>query len=210
MHKKSLLLAVIALSLVNANTLNDIKEKVQNLDTQTPVIIQKDPLNNSTQKNNKLTIAQATLKAINSVRVKNQTCAKATKALRWNPALYKKTKEHSIDMAVTNRLSHVGSGTQTDITAINLGLQRGSKFYERVNQKKDSKKILSAELIIRTEKSSLKSPRDLINYWISKPNDCKVIMDSRFSDVALAKVISNKDNKAYWTLMLIGNQKTKK
>ena len=101
------------------------------------------------------------------------------------------------------------SGTKTDITAIDLGLTRGSHFYERVNQKKDSKKILSAELIIRTEANSYKSPKDIINYWISKPKDCKVIMDSRFSDVALAKVISNKDEKAYWTLMLIGNQKTK-
>ena len=211
MYKKSLILTIMTLNLINASPLNSTKEQVQKVVNKASTVIQVQPVSNSTlQKKSKLTIAEATLKAINSARAKNQTCAKATSALRWNPALYQKTKEHSIDMAVTNKLSHIGSGTQTDITAINLELKRGSHFYERVNQKKDSKKILSAELIIRTEQSSLKSPRDLINYWITKPNDCKVIMDSRFTDVALSKVISNKDNKAYWTLMLIGNQKTKK
>jgi len=211
MYKKSLLFTIMTFSLINANPLNSVKEQMKNVDNRASTAMQVQPLSNTTvQKKSKLTIEEATLKAINSARAKNQTCSKATRALRWNPALYQKTKEHSIDMAVTNRLSHMGSGTQTDITAINLGLKRGSHFYERVNQKKDSKKILSAELIIRTEKSSLKSPKDLINYWISKPKDCKVIMDSRFTDVALAKVISNKDNRAYWTLMLIGNQKTKK
>jgi len=80
-------------------------------------------------------------------------------------------------MAVNNKLSHIGSGTQTDRTAISLNLKRGSYFYERVNQKKDSKKILSAELIIRTDKNSLKSPKQLINYWVQQNSSCKVIMD---------------------------------
>jgi len=162
---------------------------------------------NNTSVTTKMTIAQATLKAINDVRAKKQICSKPTNLLRWNAQLYVYAKEHSIDMAVTNKLSHDGSGTKTDKTAIRLNLNRGSHFYERVNQQIDSKKILSGEVIIRSSKTLLKGPKELINYWVKNPKDCKVIMDSRFSDVALAKVISNKDNKSYWTLLLAGARK---
>ena len=155
----------------------------------------------------KMTISEATTIAINEVRAKPQICAKAAPALKWNETLYQIAKEHSIDMAVTGKLTHNGSGGPTDKTAKKLGLRRGSFFYERVNQKKDSKALLSGELIIRTDKASLKSPKDLINYWVRMPQNCKVIMDPRFTDVAMAKVISNKDNKAYWTLMLMGAKK---
>ena len=157
--------------------------------------------------NHKLTIAEATLLAVNSTRIKPQICAKATTQLRWNKGLYQIAKEHSIDMAVSGKLSHNGSGTKTDITATRLNLKRGSFFFERVNQKPNSKDLLSGELVIRSNATALKSPKDLIKYWITKPKDCKVIMDPRFTDVALAKVISNKDNKAYWTLMLMGARK---
>jgi len=196
MYKKTIIFTLLA-TLLGAQPLT--QQSIQTTSTTLP---------QSTQPaKKKLTIADATLKAINSVRLKPQICSKATTPLRWNKNLYEITKEHSIDMAVNNKLSHIGSGTQTDRTAISLNLKRGSYFYERVNQKKDSKKILSAELIIRTDKNSLKSPKQLINYWVQQNSSCKVIMDSRFSDVAMAKVISNKDNKAYWTLMLIGTRK---
>ncbi len=157
----------------------------------------------------KLTISQATIKAINEVRSKRQICSGPVNPLRWNQTLYKYAKEHTVDMAVTKKLSHDGSGTATDITAKVLGLKRGSHFYERVNQKVNDKTILSGELVIRSDINSLKNPKELINYWIKIPNDCKVIMDPRFSDVALAKVVDNKNKKAYWTLLLAGSR-TKK
>ncbi len=153
----------------------------------------------------KLTISEATLKAINDVRSKPQICSQPVSPLRWNPVLYRYAKEHSIDMALNHMLSHVGSGKESDKTAKRLGLKRGSFFYERVNQKANNKDLYSGELIIRTDTASLKSPKELINYWVQRPKDCKVIMDSKFSDVALAKVVSNVDKKAYWTLLLAGN-----
>lgn len=155
----------------------------------------------------KRTIKEATMGAINLVRSHSQICAKATTPLQWNPRLYELAKEHSIDMAVTGKLQHNGSGTKTDTTALNLQLHRGSFFYERVNQKAASKAILSGELLIRTDLNSLQSPRTLIDYWIKRADDCKIIMDPRFSDVAIAKVISNKDHRAYWTLLLSGARK---
>jgi len=161
-------------------------------------------VNRSINPKNKLTISQATLKAINEARSKKQICSKAVTPLRWNKTLYYRAKEHAIDMAVTKKLQHNGSGLDTDKTAKHLGLKRGSYFYERVNQKINDKTLYSGELIIRTSASMLKSPKDLIEYWVKRQKDCKVIMNPKFSDVALAKVISNKDNKAYWTLMLAG------
>ncbi len=165
--------------------------------------------NSTTAAPKKLTIEQATIKAINEARSKTQICGKPAPPLRWNQSLYNVTKEHTIDMAVNKMLSHEGSGTMTDVTAINLKLGRGSHFYERVNQEKDSKKYLSGELVIRTDLNSLKTPKDLINYWISRPKDCQTIMNPKFTDVALAKVISNKEKKAYWTLMLMGPKRAK-
>ena len=156
----------------------------------------------------KLTIQQAALKAVNSVRTHPQVCsAKSAPALLWNKFLYSMAKEHSIDMAVTGLLQHNGSGTQTDATAKRLNLTRGSYFYERVNQKINSKNLYSGELIVRTNVNSLTSPKTLIDYWIKNPKDCQLIMNPNFTDFAMAKVISHKDNRAYWTLLLSGKRK---
>ncbi len=160
----------------------------------------------SNQPNKILTISEATLKAINKARSQQQLCSKATTAVRWNESLYIVAKEHSIDMAVNGKVQHSGSGGKTDITAKRLKLTRGSFFYERVNQEKGSKKVYSGEIVIRSSISALKNPKELINYWMKSPKNCKVIMDSGYSDVALAKVVSNIDQKSYWTLLLAGKR----
>ena len=155
----------------------------------------------------KLTIKEAALKAVNSVRTHPQICSKGTTPLQWSPHLYNMAKEHSIDMAVTGLLQHNGSGTKSDVTAVRLKLNRGSFFYERVNQKVDSKNLYSGELIVRTSLNTLASPKTVISYWIKHPKDCQLIMNPNFTSFAMAKVISNKDNRAYWTLLLAGKRK---
>ena len=208
MYTKLTLLSLIfsvALSASNIQTTKDeFKKAIKKTELKQTTTSSNTP--NSTQIRKKLTIADATLLSVNSLRTTPQICSKATTKLRWNKGLYQVAKEHSIDMAVNQKLSHDGTGTQHDTTAQRLGLKRGSHFYERVNQKENSKEILSGELVTRSN-VSLKSPKDLLNYWIARPEDCKVIMDNRFTDIALAQVISNKDNKTYWTLMLIGPRK---
>ena len=212
MRIKILLSSALIFAILNAENLQTTATMLKTTkDNLQKVVHQNKPaqIPTSTTKTTKktLTISEATLLAINSTRLKPQICGKATTQLRWNKGLYQIAKEHSIDMAVSGKLSHNGSGTKTDLTAKRLNLKRGSFFYERVNQKANSKELLSGELVIRSNANALKSPKNLINYWISKPKDCKVIMDPRFTDVALAKVVSNKDNKAYWTLMLMGPRK---
>ena len=197
--KRTIFFLILFALTTNINAAQDKFEKAQRAITET---------NNSTQlpTNRKISIKEATLKAINEIRTKNQYCAKATKPLVWNQTLYEIAKEHSIDMAVNNMLSHDGSGGEYDLTAKKLGLKRGSKFYERVNQKKDSRKYLSGELVLAANANALKTPREVLQYWIKKPNNCKVIMDPRFVNVALSKVISKSNGKAYWTLLLLGNE----
>ena len=207
MRIKILLSSALIIATLNAQNLQASKDSFKKAVQNTKQIQVANNQITGQSSNTKLTIAEATLLAINSTRAKPQICAKATTQLKWNKGLYQIAKEHSIDMAVSGKLSHNGSGGKTDITATRLNLKRGSFFFERVNQKPNSKELLSGELVIRSNSTALKSPKDLINYWIVKPKDCKVIMDPRFTDVALAKVISNIDNKAYWTLMLMGARK---
>jgi len=161
-----------------------------------------------TPKPKKISISDATMKAVNKMRQSIQICsAHRVAPLIWNKFLYSVAKEHSIDLAVTGMVQHDGSGTDTDVTAKKLNLNRGSHFYERVNQKLESKEILSGELVVATGSSFYKSPKDILTYWINKPKSCKVIMDPRFTDIALSKVISNTTGKAYWTLLLAGKRK---
>ena len=200
--KKNLFFIIFFALTININATQDRfeKAKVAKTDINSSIQTSTAPLNK------KISIKEATLKAINEIRTKNQYCAKATKPLIWNPALYEIAKEHSIDMAVNNMLSHDGSGGEYDLTAKKLGLKRGSKFYERVNQEKDSRKYLSGELVLAVNANGLKTPKEVLQYWIKKPNNCKVIMDPRFVNIALSKVISKSNGKAYWTLLLLGGE----
>ena len=198
--KSRLLFFAIFLTLFANAEVNDVFKKASTVAKNNS----KEILN---QEHKKLTIAKATIAAINDVRSKKQICSNPTTPLKWSEELYNIAKEHSIDMASNNMLSHEGSGGEYDLTAKKLGLKRGSHFYERVNQEKDSKKYLSGELVVRTGQNSFYSPKDVINYWVKINKDCKIIMDSRFSEVGLSKVISKKDNKVYWTLVLRGLKK---
>lgn len=220
MSKKLLFATLLSTSLLLAasgNTPQDKLEKApsynQNRINQQATILQqqdstkKQPKVDPSAGTKKLTIKEAALKAINSVRTRPQICSKGAKPLTWSKHLYNMAKEHSIDMAVTGLLQHNGSGTKTDVTAKRLKLNRGSYFYERVNQKVNSKNLYSGELIIRTSLHTLASPKTLIDYWIKQPKDCQLIMNPNFTSFAMAKVVSHKDNRAYWTLLLAGKRK---
>jgi len=209
--KKRLILLISATLLLNASPYDDKFEKAKTeiKNTQAPAIESAPPATQQIPSTpvKKISIKDATINAINKLRSQPQICSsKPVRALIWNPYFYQIAKEHSIDMAVNGKVQHDGFGGETDLTAKKLGLKRGSKFYERVNQKIGSKDLLSGELVIATSKEFYKTPKEILNYWINKPKDCKVIMDPRFSDVALSKVISNKNGKAYWTLILVGKR----
>ncbi len=189
---KSIFFTILLISIIYAQP-NDSFEAA-------PKKISQINMNNISSK--KISIKDATLKAINELRSKNQICSKSTTPLKWNKNLYEYAKEHAVDMAVNHFLSHNGSGKKEDLTAQRLGLKRGSYFYERVNQEKDSKKILSGELILAVSANSMKRPKDVLSYWINREKDCLLIMDSRFKSVGLSKVVDTNINRAYWVLLL--------
>jgi len=143
------------------------------------------------------------LRAINSFR-KSTKCGETAPPLRWNKKLYEAALEHSIDMAYNQVVSHDGSGSISDKTSTDLKLKRGSFFFERVKHAGYKQKSAVAELIFRSKKSNFKDPKELIRFWSSRAQDCKAIKNPNFVDVALAKVVNLKDNKAYWTLILAG------
>ncbi len=210
MKKRLIILFAMTSLALYASPYEDKFEKAKNSpNTQTPTIESAQPVIHQAQPKpiKKVSIKDATIEAINKLRAQPQICSsKPVRPLIWNPYFYEIAKEHSIDMAVNGKVQHDGFGGETDLTAKKLGLKRGSKFYERVNQKIGSRELLSGELVIATSKDFYKTPKEILNYWINKPKDCKVIMDPRFSDVALSKVISNKNGKAYWTLILVGKR----
>jgi len=80
---------------------------------------------------------QAFLNAVNEARSHQQDCGKwgimpPAPPVQWSDALYRAAAEHSYDMAANDMLSHNGSGTETDWTAQQMKLDRGSRSSERV------------------------------------------------------------------------------
>ncbi|HHD74598.1 MAG TPA: CAP domain-containing protein, partial [Nitratifractor sp.] len=76
------------------------------------------------------------LAIINYVRTLPINCGDVqgpTTILTWNGSLYSAAKEHSNDIAQNDYLSNSGSGTATDITAYNLGLDSGSTPKQRAS-----------------------------------------------------------------------------
>ena len=80
---------------------------------------------------------QAYLDAVNAARSVGRNCGDTymppAPPLQWSDALYRAAYEHSQDMAATGVLTHDGSGTETDWTAIVWDLGRGSGYAERID-----------------------------------------------------------------------------
>jgi uncharacterized protein YkwD len=164
----------------------------------------KSPSNITPQK--LISVKDATMGYINKLRAKPQKCSsKPAPALKWNEELYKKAKEHSIDMALNNFLSHTGSGKESDVTAQVLKLGRGSTFPERMNQGKKTDRF-SVELLAAVHQKYYKTPKEILDFWIKGGKTCREIMNPKVTDVAIAKVINHKTKKAYWTLILSGKK----
>jgi len=140
------------------------------------------------------------LEVINEARAKARDCNDGkglvgpSVALTWNSELYASAYEHSNDLATSDTFSHLGSGTDSDITGSNLG--KASRFNERmktngyVNYRIIGENIAGGQ---ETIESALKS-------WLASPAHCTNIMESEFTEIGVAVVV-NTDSKyrVYWT-----------
>jgi uncharacterized protein YkwD len=120
------------------------------------------------------------LAIINYVRTLPINCGDVqgpTTTLIWNGSLYSAAKEHSEDMAQNNFVATNGSGSATDVTAYNLGLDSGSTprqrasnygYKERIVYENDAKTVasngeLSDDDIITTVENLLKEKKHCEN-----------------------------------------------
>jgi len=140
------------------------------------------------------------LKKINEIRKTPRNCQDGlgvvgpVDPLQWNEELYKSSKEHSYDMAMSNMFSHKGSGGKYDIT----GKKRAKKslFYERIEE--------NGYLYSATKGENLATGiydfDKVLASWLKSPYHCSNIMYSSFSDVAIAISTNEKStNGIYWT-----------
>ncbi len=143
------------------------------------------------------------LDAINRLRSRTQNCGKEgikppASALWWNDALYKAAYEHSRDLAISNTFSHKGSGGDSDWTAREQGLKRGSRFDERIKKNGYTEYKSIGENIAKNQASI----EQVTASWMNSPGHCANIMNPAFTEIGMAKV--EKDGASYWTQNFAG------
>ncbi|MEA2027879.1 MAG: CAP domain-containing protein [Campylobacterota bacterium] len=139
------------------------------------------------------------LNAINTIRSQPQNCGSegyfpAVHALSWNDALYKAAYEHSYDLANSGTFSHTGSGTIYDITAQNLGLTRGSLFYERIANYNYSGSTTGENIA-----AGQSTTNEVMAGWMASDGHCANIMSSSFTEFGMALITHNSGYRYYWT-----------
>ena len=132
------------------------------------------------------------LNAINAARAQQRTCGEygvmqPAPPLQWNDILYRAAYEHTVDMHDTGVMQHTGSGTESDWTAIQSNLNRGSTVPERVIA--NGAKHGTSENIAK----GYSSTASVMQAWLNSPIHCNNIMDSSKISIGMARVGN------YWT-----------
>ena len=144
---------------------------------------------------------QELLNAINNARSVQRDCypndpkrglMKATTPLTWNHELYASALEHSTDLAQSDTFSHLGSGTESDIT----GNGTPSKFQDRITANGYANYYTVGENIAGGQKTL----DEVMEAWLNSPEHCVNIMKDSYSEVGIA-VVLNEDSTygIYWT-----------
>ena len=118
-----------------------------------------------------------------------------SRPLVWNDNLYASAYEHSKDLAQSNTFSHLGSGTETDITGMSIG-GRESKFFERI----ESNGYVNFYTVGENIAGGQTTIDDVMEAWLESPKHCTNIMNDKFKEVGVAIVTKeDSDFKIYWT-----------
>ncbi len=118
-----------------------------------------------------------------------------SRPLVWNDNLYASAYEHSKDLAQSNTFSHLGSGTETDITGMNRG-ERQSKFFERI----ENNGYVNFYTVGENIAGGQTTVNEVMKAWLESPKHCTNIMNDKFKEVGVA-IVTKKDSdfKIYWT-----------
>ena len=144
---------------------------------------------------------QEFLDAINKARSISRDCypddpnrgfMEATHPLTWNNELYASALEHSTDLATSDTFSHLGSGTEYDIT----GNGNPSKFFERIISNGYTNYYSVGENIAGGQKSL----EEVMKAWLKSPAHCTNIMKDTYKEIGVAVVLNNESTYGiYWT-----------
>jgi len=141
------------------------------------------------------------LNALNLARSVSRDChdgkgiVPPAKPLTWNSELYASAYEHSSDMAQSNTFSHLGSGTESDITASNNGKGK-SYFYDRIISNGYGNYSALGENIAGGQQTL----DEVMKAWLASPSHCANIMNSNFEEVGVAVIVEeDSDFGIYWT-----------
>jgi len=144
---------------------------------------------------------QEFLDAINKARSISRDCypndpnhgfMKATHPLTWNNELYASALEHAIDLANSDTFSHLGSGTEYDIT----GNGKASKFFERILANGYTNYYSVGENIAGGQKNL----EEVMKEWLNSPEHCTNIMKDTYKEIGVAVVLNNDSTYGiYWT-----------
>jgi uncharacterized protein YkwD len=118
-----------------------------------------------------------------------------SRALRWNDELYASAYEHSSDLAQSNTFSHLGSGTEFDITGANSGGEK-SQFFERIESNGYTNYYTLGENIAGGQENITEA----MEAWLESPAHCTNIMNDKFEEVGIAVVVAEDTTfEIYWT-----------
>ena len=154
-------------------------------DIATPVRqIQKPTLEISCQDLQNPAYQQVIMNAINEIRQHPRQCGQqyfaAVAPLRWNSGLHRSSLAHAQDMAEHNFLGHSSS--------TGLNLRSRLQLYQ-------VKTRGGGENVARGQKNL----DEVMAGWVSSPAHCSNLMQSKFTDYAVAcSVDQSEKSKAYW------------
>lgn len=169
---------------VSSPTLSSSQESSRLSTTAVPQI-QKSPIDITCQDLQNPAYQQAMLASINQIRQHPRQCGQqyfpAVPPLTWNNSLHTSSFAHAQDMATHNFLGHTSSN----------GLNLRSRF-----QLYHVKTHGGAENVARGQKNL----DEVMASWLSSPIHCSNLMQSRFTDYAVACAPDQSaKQKSYWT-----------
>jgi len=146
------------------------------------------------------------LDAINAARAETQDCGSEgvfdpAPILSWNDRLGNAAWEHSNDMAQSDTFSHTGSGTESDQTAQDLDLGRGSEFDERIEHQGYTAYRTIGENIA----AGYSTADEVVAGWLESDHHCANLMNPAFTEVGMALIEkSGSEYGTYWSQELGG------
>ena len=142
------------------------------------------------------------LDVINKARASEQDCGEygvfePAPALSWSDALYKASYEHTQDLVESNTMSHNGSGTESDWTAMDILNGTPSSMKERIERYGYVYYSIGENITAGTERDTA---QEAIDSWLASDGHCANLMSTKYTEVGMSYLMGEDTNYThYWT-----------